>query len=84
MNELPAPRLTCREVVALLTDYLEGALPASERERVDAHLHMCPDCRAYVEQTRATIGALGRLREADVPPAILGELAETFRDWRAG
>jgi len=82
MTELRAPRMTCRELVELLSDHLDGALPAPARERVDAHLQTCPECTAYLAQLRATIGALGRLREDDVPMPILERLMAAFRDWR--
>jgi anti-sigma factor RsiW len=82
MNELPAPRPSCREVVELLTDYTEGVLAHSEHERVEAHLQSCPDCTAYVEQLRTTIGVLGRLREENVPQGVLDELVVTFRGWK--
>jgi anti-sigma factor RsiW len=84
VSELRAPRLTCREIVELLTDYLEGALSEPARARVDAHLTTCPDCTAYVAQMRTTIGLLGRLREDDVPPSVLDELARAFRGWHDG
>ena len=82
MTELRAPRLACREVVELLSDYLEGALPAVERARVEAHLEMCPECVAYLAQLRTTIGALGRLREDEVPVRMLERLTAAFRGWR--
>jgi anti-sigma factor RsiW len=82
MPELRIPRLTCREVVELVSDYLEDALPARERARVEAHLQTCPECTAYLAQLRATIGALGRLREDDVPARILERLATALRGWR--
>ena len=82
VDELPAPRLTCREVVELLSDYLEGVLPAGEGARVEAHLATCPDCLAYLEQLRATIGALGRLREQDLPRPLRARLLAAFRGWR--
>ncbi len=66
MTELRAARLACREVVELVSDYLEDALTPTRRARVEAHLDTCPDCTAYLAQLRATIGALGRLREDDV------------------
>ena len=34
-------QLSCRELVELVTDYLEGMLPAAEHERVDRHLDTC-------------------------------------------
>lgn len=84
MTELRAPRLTCREVVELLSDHLDGALPAGERARVAAHLEVCPQCRAHLNQLRATIGALGRLRAQDISRPVRERLVAAFRDWRAG
>jgi anti-sigma factor RsiW len=84
MTELRAPRLTCREVVELLSDYLDGALDPSERARVAALLETCPECTAYLTQLRTTIGALGRLREQDIPKPILARLVAAFRGWRGG
>jgi anti-sigma factor RsiW len=83
IDELPAPRLTCREVVELLSDYLDGGLPRGERARVQAHLATCPECLAYLEQLRATIGTMRRLRETDVPPPLLARFVAAFRGWRA-
>ncbi len=83
MSELRAPRLTCAEVVDLLTEYLEGALAALEHARVEAHLATCPACMTYVEQLRTTIGLAGRLREDEVPQHVRDELVRAFRDWHA-
>lgn len=83
MSELRAPRLSCAEIVDLLTDYLEGALPALPRARVEAHLATCPDCMAYLSQIRTTIALSGRLREEHVAPEVLDELVRAFRDWHA-
>ena len=47
--------LTCQELVELLTDYLDGALPAGERARLEAHLAECEACDAYLAQFRTTI-----------------------------
>ncbi|MDX6691373.1 MAG: putative zinc-finger [Solirubrobacteraceae bacterium] len=53
-SELRAPRLTCRELVDLLTDYLEDARSPGERQRVEAHLN----CARFVDQVRRTIAAI--------------------------
>ena len=74
--------LNCNELVELVTDYLEGALPDAERARFEAHLGACDGCVAYVEQIRVTIALTGRLREQDVPPAALAPLLDAFRTWR--
>lgn len=79
-----ADELTCRELVELVTDYIEGTLPARDRQRFDAHLLECDDCPIYVEQMRATIRALGSLAEAQIPPLARDELLRIFGDWKQG
>ena len=61
--------ITCQELVELVTGYLEGALPARERERFEHHLALCPGCVIYVEQMRETVRLTGeRPREETLPP----------------
>ncbi|MEW6583851.1 MAG: zf-HC2 domain-containing protein [Actinomycetota bacterium] len=74
--------LACAELVALVTDYLEGALSLADRARFDAHLAECPGCVTYVEQFRQTLTAIGTLREEDVTPAARDALLAAFRDWK--
>ena len=60
--------ITCQELVELVTGYLEGALPARERERFEHHLALCPGCVIYVEQMRETVRLTGeRPREETLP-----------------
>jgi anti-sigma factor RsiW len=74
--------MTCRELVELVTDYLEGTLSRGDRKRFDAHLRDCHGCTAYVEQFRETIRLTGRLREKDLEPAAREALLEEFRNWK--
>jgi anti-sigma factor RsiW len=79
-----ATALRCQELVELVTDYLEAALPAPERARFDAHIAGCDDCTAYLEQMRTTIVLTGRLRVEELPPESVEPLLEAARDWRSG
>lgn len=76
--------LSCRELVELVTDYLEGALPMDLRERFEAHLLECDGCANYVEQIRETVRLSGRLREQDLDAATRDELLAAFHDWKRG
>jgi MFS family permease len=60
--------VACRELVALVTDYLDGVLPAGWRAGLDRHLAGCDGCTTYLEQIRATIDALARLDGDQHPP----------------
>jgi anti-sigma factor RsiW len=75
--------MTCQELVELVTEYLEGALSDLDRARFEEHVALCPMCQVHLEQLRVTVRELGTLREQDVDPAVLAELQERFRDWRA-
>jgi anti-sigma factor RsiW len=77
-------QITCRELVELVTDYLEGALSEADRSRLDAHLEGCDACRTYVEQMRLTIKACGRISEESLDPEIRGVLLDAFRGWNRG
>jgi len=74
--------LNCQELVALVTAYLEDALPPGERARFDEHLAICPGCRIYLGQMRRTIGLVGMLTEDSIPPDARNALLAAFRDWK--
>ena len=71
--------MTCRELVDLITDYVEGTLPESDRRRFESHLAECRYCRAYADQMRATIARLGERREESLSPATRERLLAGFR-----
>jgi anti-sigma factor RsiW len=73
--------LTCREVIDLLTDYVEDALAVDERRRVEAHLASCDGCTTYLEQVRETIRLTGMLTEEQIPDEEKRRLLVAFRDW---
>jgi predicted anti-sigma-YlaC factor YlaD len=74
--------LTCQEVVELVTDYLEGALPARDRLDFERHLVWCSWCRDYLDQVRATIDLTGRLAVEEPPSPLREQLLEAFKDWK--
>ncbi|HEX9716917.1 MAG TPA: zf-HC2 domain-containing protein [Actinomycetota bacterium] len=74
--------LTCRELVELVTDYLEGALPPEERARFEQHIAGCRGCTTYLGQMREMLRLLGRLTEESVSPQAQEALLEAFHDWK--
>jgi anti-sigma factor RsiW len=75
--------LTCHEVIEIITNYLEGALPADDRRRVEEHLAICDGCTTYLEQMRETIRLTGMLTEEQIPEEQKRDLLEAFRTWTA-
>ena len=75
--------LVCREAVELVTDYLEGALGAPERARLEAHLAACPHCAEYLAQMRRTLDVLGRLDPEALEPEVRDEMVALYRRWQS-
>jgi anti-sigma factor RsiW len=73
--------MTCRELVELVTEYLEGALPTERAVAFDQHLERCPGCETYLQQIRGTIRLTGELREDELSPEILEPLLAAFAAW---
>jgi anti-sigma factor RsiW len=71
--------LACRELVELVTEYLDGALDDAGRARVETHLAECDGCATYLDQIRATVAATGALPPEPIPPALLARLLDALR-----
>lgn len=76
------PDITCRELVELVTAYLDRAMERTERQRLESHLGGCRSCGHYLEQMRRTIDAVGHLPEESVSPSARDELLSVFRAWK--
>jgi anti-sigma factor RsiW len=74
--------MTCREAVALVTAYLDGALGPGDHDRLERHLDECPHCREHVKQIEATILVMGEVRADDLDAVAREELMELYRRWR--
>jgi anti-sigma factor RsiW len=74
--------VTCREIVELMTEYMEGTLSAADRERFESHIAGCEGCREYLAEMRFTRLAVGRLAQEPIPARVERELMQAFRDWR--
>lgn len=61
------PHLTCQDGVELLMEYLEGVLPESQREGIEAHVAGCPRCVAFVESYRETPRIIRAATAAELP-----------------
>ena len=77
-----AGNFTCQEVAELVTNYLEGSLPFSERIRFQMHLGLCFACRNYLRQMKYTIATLRQLPPDPIPPQMKEELLKRFRTWK--
>jgi anti-sigma factor RsiW len=76
--------LSCRELVELVTDYLEGALDIVDTRRFEQHIAGCGGCTRYLAQLRQTIRITGTLTPDDLSSQAEKALLDAFRGWRNG
>ena len=74
--------LACIDLVELITDYLEGDLPAPEARRLEHHLETCDGCTEYLLQMRAIAGSLEGVGGESVSGETRASLIAAFRDLR--
>jgi predicted anti-sigma-YlaC factor YlaD len=70
--------LSCKEAAELVTDAMEGALPADTQDRFTEHLGRCEACRTFAEQIAQTIEVL-RMLPRDRGPEPAERVLAAFR-----
>jgi anti-sigma factor RsiW len=73
--------IRCKQLVELITDYLEGALSPEQHRLFEAHLAECEGCTAYLEQMRLTIRLLGSVTPETLAREDRERLLELFHTW---
>ena len=73
----------CREVFEMLSEYLDGELPADTCEQIEHHIADCPPCIEFVESLRKSVSIYRSYTPSENPPPLNAEakqrLAEAYR-----
>jgi Putative zinc-finger len=72
---------TCRQIYDLITEYDEGGLDTGERRQFEAHVIVCPPCRGFLSQMRATRDRFGE-RSPEFPADLADSIVSAFKAWR--
>lgn len=72
--------LRCREVLALLEEYLDDTLAPGEQARVEAHVRECARCATFGHSYSRVVAAMHEaLRQDELEPAVAQRLEERLR-----
>ena len=71
-----APALTCRDVIALVLEYLEEALDPETGAALDSHLEGCAPCRAYLRTYERSRRLVGDVARNEMPAELTARLRE--------
>lgn len=73
--------MTCQDVAAFLSDYLDGSLPVWQRIAFGFHLRFCRDCRHYLDsyqKTRSLLEAMAIECRAETDESIPESLVQAI------
>jgi anti-sigma factor RsiW len=66
--------VSCRELIGIVDDYLDGALPPDVVHALEAHLATCEPCRAYLATYRRTRELGARVARVEMPDEMTRRL----------
>lgn len=70
--------ITCREVVAWTSAYLDEHVGQDRKQQIAMHLAVCAGCEAYVKQIASVRGLVRLLPNAADMPAASEPLSQAF------
>ena len=72
--------MTCRELIDVLDDYLDGTLSDAAGAELERHLDGCEPCRAYLATYRKTREVSGAAARVAMPEEMQARLRRFLRD----
>lgn len=72
----------CREVFALLSEYLDGEIDPAVCTGFEEHMDDCSPCQAFLESLRRTVDLARSLPDQELPEELKQELIEAYRKAR--
>lgn len=70
----------CREVLDLLSDYVDGELAPETREALDRHLGACPPCERFLRTFRTTREVCRESLAEEMPEELRTRLRAFLRE----
>jgi hypothetical protein len=68
--------MSCAEFEALLADWIDETLAASERDVFLRHSESCPSCKALLEDATSAVAFMDRAADVEMPPALVSKILQ--------
>lgn len=69
----------CKEIFALLSEYIDAELPPELCDSVAAHIEGCNPCVEFIESLRKTVDVCRQYRPDTVPPPLAEQARSDLR-----
>lgn len=79
MAKEPSPELSCEEIFALLSEYVDGDLTPELIKCIGKHISACAPCVQFVESLRRSVALCGDFAPSCRPAALPEEVVSKLR-----
>lgn len=76
----PEPSERCKEVFAVLSQYLDMELPPDSCQELESHLEGCPPCIEFVESLRKSIDLCRKYSPTELPQPLSEKARHQLQD----
>ncbi len=73
--------MTCRELFARLSEYVDGELPREICQEIRRHIEGCEPCEAFARTLKKTADLCHRLPSKPIPPDVAADLRAFLRTY---
>ena len=70
---------TCKQITALIFDYVNDTLSPKIKHDFELHLRICPDCVHFLNTYKRTLSVTGSIRPQEIPPAVRDSILDFLR-----
>jgi len=76
--------MDCKQVLANLSDYVDGAVSNQVRKALEEHIARCRRCRVVLDTTRRTLSLVLDIEPFEVPLAVSARLYTRLQEVLSG
>ena len=70
---------TCKQITALVLDYLNGNLSPNVKSDFEKHLRICPDCVSFLKTYEKTVQTTRSINAETMPPRVRNNILTFLR-----
>ena len=74
--------MTCKDIVEMMMDYLEGELPKEYCDLICAHVRLCQPCLHCLESYQVTIKICRKLPPMALPQRLIDRVRQKMEEER--
>ncbi len=75
-----AQEAICEQIANLVVDFITGELDPETVSAFEEHLHLCPDCAAFLKTYKKTVQITRTLPYEDIPPEMEKRVRRFLRE----